>query len=254
MQPIYYTFSESDSEESREFDGDGPLGFIQHNATYFGKLSRESIDLENQVFGRQDTAEDLNLSKGQETNEVYERTEAIDCEPKLKGKQPKGREETWAVVLGFFGGEMPGWLTFGGALWKAPFCPLQVCSFCPLAFLATLQGWLAMHMGSNQCLLCRLPLRLPPCCPSCNMWRSQMLVPGFPTPWSSASSAPSHYPAKLASTHAFLFHSRLSHLHYNNPRCPGTNHPAALGISLSGTSSILSRDGVLVVLHGKLEV
>ncbi|KYO23364.1 hypothetical protein Y1Q_0005748 [Alligator mississippiensis] len=94
MQPIYYTFSESDSEESREFDGDGPLGFIQHNATYFGKLSRESIDLENQVFGRQDTAEDLNLSKGQETNEVYERTEAIDCEPKLKGKQPKDSNAT----------------------------------------------------------------------------------------------------------------------------------------------------------------
>jgi len=70
LQPIYYTFSESDSEESREFDGDVPLGFIQHNATYFGKISRERIDLENQVFGRQDTEEDLNLSKGQETNEV----------------------------------------------------------------------------------------------------------------------------------------------------------------------------------------
>ncbi|XP_019366308.1 PREDICTED: ADAMTS-like protein 2 isoform X4 [Gavialis gangeticus] len=94
MQPIYYTFSESDSEESREFDGEGPLGFIQHNATYFGKLSRESIDLENQVFGTQDTAEDLNLSKGQETNEVYERAEAIDCEPKLKGKQPKDSNAT----------------------------------------------------------------------------------------------------------------------------------------------------------------
>ncbi|KFO65564.1 ADAMTS-like 2, partial [Corvus brachyrhynchos] len=63
LQPIYYTFSESESEESREFDGDVPLGFIQHNATYFGKISRERIDLENQVFGRQDTEEDLNLSK-----------------------------------------------------------------------------------------------------------------------------------------------------------------------------------------------
>ncbi|XP_071621905.1 ADAMTS-like protein 2 isoform X3 [Heliangelus exortis] len=89
LQPIYYTFSESDSEESREFDGDVPLGFIQHNATYFGKISRERMDLENQVFGRQDTDEDLNLSKGQETNEVYERAETIDCEPKLKGKQPQ---------------------------------------------------------------------------------------------------------------------------------------------------------------------
>ncbi|XP_066836761.1 ADAMTS-like protein 2 isoform X5 [Anser cygnoides] len=94
LQPIYYTFSESDSEESREFDGDVPLGFLQHNATYFGKISRERIDLENQVFGRQDTEEDLNLSKGQETNEVYERAETIDCEPKLKGKQPKDSNVT----------------------------------------------------------------------------------------------------------------------------------------------------------------
>nr|XP_009932938.1 PREDICTED: ADAMTS-like protein 2 [Opisthocomus hoazin] len=95
LQPIYYTFSESDSEESREFDGDVPLGFIQHNATYFGKISRGRIDLENQVFGRQDTEEDLNLSKGQETNEVYERAETIDCEPKLKGKQPQGSGFWW---------------------------------------------------------------------------------------------------------------------------------------------------------------
>ncbi|XP_014113436.1 PREDICTED: ADAMTS-like protein 2 isoform X3 [Pseudopodoces humilis] len=94
LQPIYYTFSESESEESRELDGDVPLGFIQHNATYFGKISRERIDLENQVFGRQDTEEDLNLSKGQETNEVYERAETIDCEPKLKGKQPQDSNVT----------------------------------------------------------------------------------------------------------------------------------------------------------------
>ncbi|XP_033923306.1 ADAMTS-like protein 2 isoform X2 [Melopsittacus undulatus] len=94
LQPIYYTFSESDSEESREFDGDVPLGFIQHNATYFGKISRERIDLENQVFGSQDMEEDLNLSKGQETNEVYERAETIDCEAKLKGKQPQDSNVT----------------------------------------------------------------------------------------------------------------------------------------------------------------
>lgn len=78
-----------------------PLGFIQHNATYFGKISRERVDLENQVFGSQDMEEDLNLSKGQETNEVYERAETIDCEPKLKGKQPQGKEETSASVLCF---------------------------------------------------------------------------------------------------------------------------------------------------------
>ncbi|XP_023961800.2 ADAMTS-like protein 2 isoform X2 [Chrysemys picta bellii] len=99
IQPIYYTFSESESEESREFDGEVPLGFSQRNASYFGKLSRERIDLANQVFGRQDTEEDLNLSKGQETNEVYERAEAIDCEPKLKGKQPKDSNATRSAYL-----------------------------------------------------------------------------------------------------------------------------------------------------------
>ncbi|KAH1179331.1 ADAMTS-like protein 2 isoform X2 [Mauremys mutica] len=99
IQPIYYTFSDSESEESREFDGEVPLGFSQRNASYFGKLSRERIDLANQVFGRQDTEEDLNLSKGQETNEVYERSEAIDCEPKLKGKQPKDSNATRSAYL-----------------------------------------------------------------------------------------------------------------------------------------------------------
>ncbi|XP_043354767.1 ADAMTS-like protein 2 isoform X1 [Dermochelys coriacea] len=99
IQPIYYTFSESESEESREFDGEVPLGFSQRNASYFGKLSRERIDLANQVFGRQDTEEDLNLSKGQETNEVYERAEAIDCEPKVKGKQPKDSNATRSTYL-----------------------------------------------------------------------------------------------------------------------------------------------------------
>ncbi|XP_032623540.1 ADAMTS-like protein 2 isoform X2 [Chelonoidis abingdonii] len=99
IQPIYYTFSESESEESREFDGEVPLGFSQRNASYFGKLSRERIDLANQVFGKQNTEEDLNLSKGQETNEVYERSEAIDCEPKLKGKQPKDSNATRSAYL-----------------------------------------------------------------------------------------------------------------------------------------------------------
>ncbi|KAM6372574.1 ADAMTS-like protein 2 isoform 7-T10 [Pluvialis apricaria] len=80
LQPIYYTFSESDSEESREFDGDVPLGFIQHNATYFGKISRERIDLENQVFGRQDTEEDLNLSKDSNVTRSTYQTDHDDRE------------------------------------------------------------------------------------------------------------------------------------------------------------------------------
>lgn len=103
------------------------MGFIQHNATYFGKISRERIDLENQVFGRQDTEEDLNLSKGQETNEVYERAETIDCEPKLKGKQPQGKEETWASLFCF--SEL--------LLRNALFLPLVILLVC---FLETLES------------------------------------------------------------------------------------------------------------------
>lgn len=91
-QPIYYTFSESDSEESREFDGEEPLGFIQHNASYFGTHSKEKIHFENQVLERQDSTEDLYMSKIQETNEVYEQTEANACTPVLRKKQPKGEE------------------------------------------------------------------------------------------------------------------------------------------------------------------
>ncbi|XP_077162842.1 ADAMTS-like protein 2 isoform X3 [Paroedura picta] len=93
-QPVYYTFSESDSEESREFDREGPLGFILHNASFFGTHSKEKIHFENQVLERQDSTEDLDLSKIQETNEVYEQTEANACTPVLKNKQPKDSNAT----------------------------------------------------------------------------------------------------------------------------------------------------------------
>ncbi|XP_030142906.4 ADAMTS-like protein 2 isoform X6 [Taeniopygia guttata] len=91
LQPIYYTFSESESEESRELNGDVPLGFIQPNATYFGKISRERIDLENQVFGRQDTEEDLNLSKdhGDSSREFLLENAITD---KLLGKTSDSKE------------------------------------------------------------------------------------------------------------------------------------------------------------------
>lgn len=91
-QPVYYTFSESDSEESREFDGEEPLGFIQPNASFFGTLSKEKTHFENQVLERQESSNDLDLSKIQETNEVYEGTEANACTPVLKSTQPKGEE------------------------------------------------------------------------------------------------------------------------------------------------------------------
>ncbi|XP_056361458.1 ADAMTS-like protein 2 isoform X5 [Oenanthe melanoleuca] len=98
LQPIYYTFSESESEESRELDGDVPLGFIQHNATYFGKISRERIDLENQVFGRQDTEEDLNLSKDHDDREPEARLSSREfllenaITDKLLGKTSDSKE------------------------------------------------------------------------------------------------------------------------------------------------------------------
>ncbi|XP_028919957.1 ADAMTS-like protein 2 isoform X1 [Ornithorhynchus anatinus] len=88
IQPIYYTFSESssESEESREFGSEGPVGFLQHNGSYYEKVSKGRLVLENQVFGGLDASEDPTLSKGQETNEVYERSRAGDCEPLRRGK------------------------------------------------------------------------------------------------------------------------------------------------------------------------
>ncbi|KAL8174613.1 UNVERIFIED_CONTAM: hypothetical protein K2H54_050006 [Gekko kuhli] len=103
-QPVYYTFSESDSEESREFDGEEPLGFIQHNASFFGTNSKEKIRFENQVLERQDSTEDLDLSKIQETNEVYERTEANACTPVLRNKQPKDSNTTKSSYMAERGG------------------------------------------------------------------------------------------------------------------------------------------------------
>ncbi|KAF7237222.1 ADAMTS-like protein 2 [Varanus komodoensis] len=94
LQPMYYTFSESESEESSELEREEPLGFVQRNASFFGTLSKEKIHLENQVFGRQDTAEDLDLSTIQETNEVYGQTETGDCDPVLQGMRPKDSNAT----------------------------------------------------------------------------------------------------------------------------------------------------------------
>uniref|UniRef100_A0A4X2KVS1 ADAMTS like 2 n=1 Tax=Vombatus ursinus TaxID=29139 RepID=A0A4X2KVS1_VOMUR len=95
IQPVYYTFSEtaSESAESREFDGEGLVGIVQHNGSYYGKSSKERLDLENQLFGQQGPSEDLNLSKGQETNEVYERAGGMDCEAPLRGKAFREEKE-----------------------------------------------------------------------------------------------------------------------------------------------------------------
>ncbi|XP_061460088.1 ADAMTS-like protein 2 isoform X2 [Rhineura floridana] len=111
LQPIYYTFSESDSGESRDLDGEEPLGFVQHNASIFGTFSKEKIHLGNRVFGRQDVAEDLDLSKIQETNEVYERTETNDCDPTLKDKQSKDSNATKSNHMAEANGrEFDSWL------------------------------------------------------------------------------------------------------------------------------------------------
>ncbi|XP_074066871.1 ADAMTS-like protein 2 isoform X3 [Macrotis lagotis] len=102
IQPVYYTFSEtaSESAESREFDGEGLVGFVQHNSSYYGKSSKERLDLDNQLFGQQGPSEDLTLSKGQETNEVYERAGAMDCEAPLRGKAFRDSNTTQVVHTG----------------------------------------------------------------------------------------------------------------------------------------------------------
>nr|XP_020667901.1 ADAMTS-like protein 2 [Pogona vitticeps] len=96
MQPIYYTFSESDSEESRELDGEETLAFVQHNASFFGTRSKGKLHLDGQMFGSQqeDVSRDLDFSKIQETNEVYERVESEDYEAALKGQQLKDSNTT----------------------------------------------------------------------------------------------------------------------------------------------------------------
>ncbi|XP_027725344.1 ADAMTS-like protein 2 isoform X4 [Vombatus ursinus] len=101
IQPVYYTFSEtaSESAESREFDGEGLVGIVQHNGSYYGKSSKERLDLENQLFGQQGPSEDLNLSKGQETNEVYERAGGMDCEAPLRGKAFRDSNTTQVVHM-----------------------------------------------------------------------------------------------------------------------------------------------------------
>ncbi|XP_078498084.1 ADAMTS-like protein 2 [Lissotriton helveticus] len=82
IQPVYYTFP--DSEESREFEG-RMLEPTLHNTSFHRKLPKGQIDLQNQVFGGQETKEDLKLKNGPETNEVYEGPDGLDCErPKSK--------------------------------------------------------------------------------------------------------------------------------------------------------------------------
>nr|XP_033816960.1 ADAMTS-like protein 2 isoform X2 [Geotrypetes seraphini] len=75
--PIHYTFSES--EESKELED-----FMLQNTTFFGKISKGTAVPENQGLRGKGSSEDIDLSDGQETNEVYEKTEEMDCETKSK--------------------------------------------------------------------------------------------------------------------------------------------------------------------------
>ncbi|XP_064420207.1 ADAMTS-like protein 2 [Latimeria chalumnae] len=87
LQPIFYTFSESNSE-SRELDADGTMDLLQqHNASFYGKLSKGRSGIENQVLEKERSVEELDLSKAQGTNEIYEGAETIDCEPEVQSKQ-----------------------------------------------------------------------------------------------------------------------------------------------------------------------
>ncbi|XP_075434930.1 ADAMTS-like protein 2 isoform X2 [Ascaphus truei] len=87
-QPIYYTFSDSESEESKEFE-EGALDFVSHNASYYSNMPKGRVRGEGPGFGRHGSTEHLNLSNGQETNEVYGGAETMDCEKKTTGKQLK---------------------------------------------------------------------------------------------------------------------------------------------------------------------
>uniref|UniRef100_A0A8C5PQP6 ADAMTS like 2 n=1 Tax=Leptobrachium leishanense TaxID=445787 RepID=A0A8C5PQP6_9ANUR len=83
-QPIYYTFPESESEESKELEEDFTLQNVSYSNVNKGPHKGGTPD-----FGRRDSSEKLSTVNGQETNEVYETRESGDCDRKSKGKPVK---------------------------------------------------------------------------------------------------------------------------------------------------------------------
>ncbi|XP_063791870.1 ADAMTS-like protein 2 [Pseudophryne corroboree] len=80
-QPVYYTFPDSESEESREFEE----GFVSRNSSRLTNFQMGRRRGDTASFGRQNS-EKLEAVGGQQTNEVYEGGQAEDCERITKCK------------------------------------------------------------------------------------------------------------------------------------------------------------------------
>uniref|UniRef100_A0A670YTZ3 ADAMTS like 2 n=1 Tax=Pseudonaja textilis TaxID=8673 RepID=A0A670YTZ3_PSETE len=89
LPPIYYGFSESGSEEKTEFEEGYLWGLAQLNASLLATLSQEKGHLEKLLFGQQGRGDELNLSKMQQTNEVYPRN-PLEYGPALPNKPSTG--------------------------------------------------------------------------------------------------------------------------------------------------------------------
>ncbi|KAM4696016.1 ADAMTS-like protein 2 [Rhinophrynus dorsalis] len=81
IQPVYYTFSESVSEEEEVQD------VTSRNSSNFRGMPRGRGDVLG--FPRNGATGQLHPKKGQETNEVFEGGETMECEKKGKGKPIK---------------------------------------------------------------------------------------------------------------------------------------------------------------------
>ncbi|OCT67005.1 ADAMTS-like protein 2 [Xenopus laevis] len=83
-QPVYYTFSDSVSEESKELEDGSPQNSSVYSTMPKGRLRSSVLG-----FPRHGSAGQQSPIKGQETNEVYEGGEIMDCKKKGKGKTTK---------------------------------------------------------------------------------------------------------------------------------------------------------------------
>ncbi|XP_031747432.1 ADAMTS-like protein 2 [Xenopus tropicalis] len=83
-QPVYYTFSDSASEESKESEDGAPRNSSHYSPGPKGRLRSNVLG-----FPRHGPAGQQSPVKGQETNEVYEGGEIMDCKKKGKGKTTK---------------------------------------------------------------------------------------------------------------------------------------------------------------------
>ncbi|XP_041430769.1 ADAMTS-like protein 2 [Xenopus laevis] len=83
-QPVYYTFSDSVSEESKELE-DGAA----QNSSFYSTGPKGRLRSSVLGFPRHGSTGQQSPIKGQETNEVYEGGEIMDCKKKGKGKTTK---------------------------------------------------------------------------------------------------------------------------------------------------------------------